>query len=180
MSQRTAKVMGAEEETPPRLVRLRVNGRVHDLWLGRGLEPWMSLGHVLRECLGLTGLKLACGEGACGACTVLMDGKAVLSCLTLALAAEGHEIVTVEGLGLEDPVVRAFAEQCEPGYGTALQCGFCTPGFVVSARALLDRRPHPGAAEIREATGGHICRCGCYAGIARAIEHAASQSGGLQ
>jgi len=79
----------------------------------------------------------------------------------------------VEGLGLEDPVVRAFAAQCEPGYGTALQCGFCTPGFVVTARALLDHNPRPTLEDVHEALGGNICRCGCYAGIARAVLHAA-------
>lgn len=156
-----------------RVVLLMVNGRRHDLELGRDLEVWMSLGHVLRERLGLTGLKLACAEGACGACTVIMDGKAVLSCLVLAVAASGHEIVTIEGLGSEDPVVRAFAAQCEPGFGTALQCGFCTPGFVMTARALLDHQPTPSPEEVAEALGGNICRCGCYAGIARAVQHAA-------
>lgn len=161
-----------------RVVLLVVNGRRHDLELGRDLEVWMSLGHVLRETLGLTGLKLACAEGACGACTVIMDGKAVLSCLVLAVAASGHEIVTIEGLGAEDPVVRAFAAQCEPGFGTALQCGYCTPGFVMTARALLDHQPNPGAEEVAEALGGNICRCGCYAGIARAVQHAAAGDAG--
>ena len=157
----------------PGVHRLRVNGRTYDLVAGRDLEPWMSLGHVLRERLGLTGLKLACGEGACGACTVIMDGKAVLSCLVLAVEAAGHEIVTVEGLGLDDPVVQAFGAQCEPGYGTALQCGYCTPGFVMTARALLDRNHRPTLEDVHEALGGNICRCGCYAGIARAVLHAA-------
>lgn len=152
---------------------LRVNGRDHRLVFGRDLEAGATLGHVLREHLGLTGLKLACGEGACGACTVIMDGKAVLSCLVLAREAVGHEITTVEGLGVEDPVVQAFASQCEPGFGTALQCGYCTPGFVMTARALLDHNPRPSLEEVHEALGGNICRCGCYAGIARAVLHAA-------
>jgi aerobic-type carbon monoxide dehydrogenase small subunit (CoxS/CutS family) len=160
----------------PAVCTLRVNGREHDLVVGRDITAWLSLGYVLREVLGLTGLKLACAEGACGACTVLLDGKAVLSCLTLAVAAAGHKIVTVEGLGVEDPVVTAFAGQCEPGYGTALQCGYCTPGFVVTARALLDRNPRPSPAEIQEGLSGNICRCGCYAGIARAVQHAAAGS----
>jgi carbon-monoxide dehydrogenase small subunit len=159
-------------------IRLRVNGRDHDFVLGRDLETWMSLGHVLRERLGLTGLKLACGEGACGACTVIMDGKAVLSCLVLAVAAEGHDVVTIEDLGLDDPVIQAFAGQCEPGYGTALQCGFCTPGFVMTGRALLDRNPRPSMEEVREGLGGNICRCGCYAGIAEAVRHAADAGSG--
>lgn len=173
MGQRTAGP-AAGPGTPVRTgtLRLRVNGREHDLVLGRDLGNGMSLGYVLREHLGLTGLKLACGEGACGACTVIMDGKAVLSCLVLAVAAEGHEILTIEGLGADDPVVRAFAEQSEPGHGTALQCGYCTPGFVMTARALLDRNPRPTLEEIHDGLGGNICRCGCYAGIAQALQHA--------
>jgi len=157
---------------------LRVNGRDHSLVEGRDFEAWMTLGHVLRERLGLTGLKLACGEGACGACTVIVDGRAVLSCLLLVVECGGREVLTVEGLGADDPVVRAFAEQCEPGYGTALQCGYCTPGFVMTARALLDHNPRPSRAEVVEALGSNICRCGCYAGIVQAVLRAARLSRG--
>jgi len=139
----------------------------------------MTLAHVLREHLGLTGLKLACAEGACGACTVIMDGRAVLSCLLLAVECAGRDIVTIEGLSADDPVIAAFAEQSEPGYGTALQCGYCTPGFVMTARALLDRNPHPTVEEVTEALGGNICRCGCYAGIARAVLRAADLAEGV-
>lgn len=156
------------------LIRMTVNGRPQSFLLGYDLSGSETLAEVLREKLGLTGLKIACDQGACGACTVIMDGKAVLSCLVLAMAAEGHEIVTVEGLGADDAVVQAFAAQCEPGFGTALQCGYCTPGFVMTARALLDRQPRPGPAAVAEALGGNICRCGCYAGIARAVQHAAA------
>jgi carbon-monoxide dehydrogenase small subunit len=157
----------------PLVLRLRVNGRLHDLVEGRDFANWMTLGHVLRERFGLTGLKLACSEGACGACTVIMDGKAVLSCLLLAVECAGRDIVTIEGLPADDPVIAAFTQQCEPGYGTALQCGYCTPGFVMTARALLDHNPRPSPAEVTEALGANICRCGCYAGIARAVLHAA-------
>lgn len=157
----------------PGVVQLQVNGRAHRLVEGRDFEGWMTLGHVLRERLGLTGLKLACAEGACGACTVIMDGRAVPSCLVLMVECGGREVLTVEGLAADDPVVAAFAEQCEPGYGTALQCGYCTPGFVMTARALLDHNPHPTRAEIVEELGSNICRCGCYAGIARAVLRAA-------
>ena len=101
-----------------------------------------------------------------------MDGKAVLSCMLLAVETDGHEVLTIEGLSTDDCVVKAFAEQSEPGYGTALQCGFCTPGFVMTARALLDRVPSPTLSEIKEALSGNICRCGCYAGIAQAVRHA--------
>jgi len=171
---------GAEPQlaAEPRVLRVRVNGRVHDLVESRDFDNWMTLGYVLREHFGLTGLKLACAEGACGACTVIMDGKAVLSCLVLAVECEGREVLTIEGLPADDPVIRAFAEQCEPGYGTALQCGYCTPGFVMTARAFLDGNPHPTLEEVTEALGGNICRCGCYAGIGRAVLQAADRAAG--
>jgi carbon-monoxide dehydrogenase small subunit len=86
--------------------------------------------------------------------------------------ADGHEVLTIEGLPADDPVIRAFAEQSEPGYGTALQCGYCTPGFVMTARALLNENPSPTLAEVKEALSGNICRCGCYAGIAQAVMNA--------
>ncbi len=157
------------------IIFLKVNGRFFEFRLGTDITPSMTLSFVLREKLGYTGLKVACDEGACGACTVLFDGQAVLSCLKLAVEAQGHEIVTIEGLPRDDPVITAFAEQCEPGYGTALQCGFCTPGFVMSARALLNEKPKPTLDEIKEALSGHICRCGCYAGIAQAVLHASEK-----
>jgi aerobic-type carbon monoxide dehydrogenase small subunit (CoxS/CutS family) len=163
---------GRVEEKPAplgRVRRYRVNGRAYSLVEGRDLEASTTLAYLLRERLGLTGLKVACGEGACGACTVIVDGKAVPSCLVLAVEVDGSDILTVEGLAGDDPVVTAFATQCEPGYGTALQCGYCTPGFVMTARALLDRCPHPSGEEIEEALAGNVCRCGCYAGIARAV-----------
>jgi carbon-monoxide dehydrogenase small subunit len=156
-------------------VTLRVNGQDHTWELGREVSPSMTLAHVLREKLGFTGLKVSCDEGACGACTVLLDQKAVLSCMILAVEAQGHEILTIEGLSADDPVIRAFAEQCEPGYGTALQCGYCTPGFVMTAHALLAENPRPTLAEVKEALSGNLCRCGCYAGIAQAVLHASQK-----
>ena len=158
-----------------RSIRLTVNGVEHEFVVGRDVEPSMTLACLLREKLGLTGLKVSCDEGACGACTVIINGRAVLSCMTLSVEVDGQEILTVEGLSKGDPVVHAFAEQCEPGYGTALQCGFCTPGFVMAARALLDETPVPSLAEIKEALSGNLCRCGCYAGIARAVRNAADK-----
>ena len=155
---------------PP--VKIKVNGQWHEFEPGRDLEPETTLSYLLREKLGFTGLKVACDEGACGACTVLMDGKAVLSCMKLAVEADGHEILTIEGLPEDDPVIQAFTKQCEPGYGTALQCGYCTPGFVMAARSLLNENPKPTAGEIKEGLSGNICRCGCYSGIARAVQHA--------
>ena len=158
---------------PSGTVTLRVNGRAHTFEVGRDLEPSTTLAWLLRERLGLTGLKTSCNEGACGACTVLLDGKAIFSCMMLAVEADGHEVETIEGAGEYDPVVRAFAEQCEPGYGTAIQCGFCTPGFVMAARGLLRENPRPTLAEVKEGLSGHVCRCGCYAGIAQAVQRAA-------
>lgn len=153
-------------------IRIKINEDWHEFSLDGDITPDMTLSYLLREKLGLTGLKVSCDEGACGACTIIMDGKAVLSCLTLAVQANGHEIITIEGLPGNDPVIEAFAEQCEPGYGTALQCGFCTPGFVMSTKALLKENPKPSLIEVKEALSGHICRCGCYAGIAQAALHA--------
>ncbi len=172
---RAAKAAPAQAPASRRFVVLRVNGRDHELQLGRDLDASMTLSYVLRDRLGFTGLKVACDEGACGGCTVLLDGKAVLSCMVLAVEAEGHEILTIEGLPKDDPVIQAFAEQSEPGYGTALQCGFCTPGFVMTAKALLAENPRPTLSEIKEGLSGNICRCGCYAGIAQAVLHAAEK-----
>jgi aerobic-type carbon monoxide dehydrogenase small subunit (CoxS/CutS family) len=120
---------------------------------------------ILRDELELHGTKLACGEGACGACAVLLDGKPVNSCLLLAEAAEGHEVVTIEGLsaGRAVAVQEAFVAE------DALQCGFCTPGQVVSATALLERVPSPSREQIHEAMSGNLCRCGAYPKIERAI-----------
>ncbi len=157
-------------------VRLTVNGRVYTIGLDSRLGVMTTLAEALRDELGLTGLKVACGEGACGACTVIMDGDAVLSCMVLAVEAEGHDILTIEGLAADDPVVEAFACQCEPGHGTALQCGFCTPGAVMTAKALLMRDPDPTLDEVREAMAGNLCRCGCYQGIAQAVLVAAERT----
>jgi carbon-monoxide dehydrogenase small subunit len=159
----------APEEGHPRAIRIRVNGEWRSFRLEGDLSPATTLAYVLREKCGFTGLKVSCDEGACGACTVIQDGTAVLSCMVLAVEADGHDVLTVEGLPKDDPVVVAFAEQCEPGYGTAMQCGYCTPGFVMTARALLNENPAPTLAEVKDALSGNICRCGCYAAIAQAV-----------
>lgn len=164
---------GGDKES--RSIGFRVNHVWHEFLLGRDIQPNETLSYLLRERLGFTGLKISCDEGACGACTVILDGKAVLSCMTLALEADGHEILTIEGLAKDDPVIEAFAEQCEPGYGTAMQCGYCTPGFVMTAKALLDANPHPTLDDIKEALSGNICRCGCYSAIAHAVLHASQK-----
>lgn len=161
--------------TVPQRIAMRINGEDREFEVGRDLLPTTTLSAFLRERLGCTGLKISCDEGACGACTIIMDGKAVLSCMMLAMEADGHELLTIEGLPSDDPVIEAFAEQCEPGHGTALQCGYCTPGFVMTARALLNENPTPTFEEVKEALSGNLCRCGCYAGIAMAVGHAAEK-----
>lgn len=155
------------------IIRIKINGQWQEFDRKKDLTPAMTLSYLLKEILGLTGIKLSCDEGACGACTVIMDKKAVLSCMMLAVQAQGHEILTIEGLAKDDPVVEAFATQSEPGYGTALQCGYCTPGFVMTAKALLNENPSPTLGEVKEALSGNLCRCGCYAAIAQAVLHAA-------
>jgi carbon-monoxide dehydrogenase small subunit len=143
-------------------MRFRINGEDYEL----AIDPRRTLLEVLREEVGLTGTKKGCDEGDCGACTVIIDGKAVTSCLVLAVEAQGKEILTIEGLaedGELHPVQKAFVE-----YG-AIQCGFCTPGMVMSAKALLDGKPHPTEEEVRAGIAGNLCRCTGYAKIVEAI-----------
>jgi carbon-monoxide dehydrogenase small subunit len=135
----------------------------------------MTLLQMLREKLSLTGTKNGCEAGECGACTVLVDGEPVNSCMMLAVEVDGREVTTVEGLtddGQLDVLQQAFIDN------NALQCGFCTPGMLISARALLDRNPHPTEAEIREALVGNLCRCTGYLRIIQAIQAAADQREG--
>jgi aerobic carbon-monoxide dehydrogenase small subunit len=147
-------------------LELTVNGELReaDVWAGE------SLLYVLRERLGLPGSKNACEQGECGSCSVLLDGKLVCACLVLAAQADGHELVTVEGLGEDGelhPVQAAFAET------GAVQCGFCTPCFIVATADLLARNPSPSDDEIREALSGNLCRCTGYAKIFDAVRLAA-------
>jgi xanthine dehydrogenase YagT iron-sulfur-binding subunit len=137
---------------------LHVNGGRYEL----EVEVGRSLAEVLREDLGLTGTKIACFEGHCGACTVQIDGVPTLSCITLAHVVEGREITTIEGLR-EHPLVEAFVR------ADAVQCGFCTPGQIVSATALVEANPNPSDQEIRHAMAGNLCRCGTYPKIEEAI-----------
>jgi carbon-monoxide dehydrogenase small subunit len=141
---------------------LVVNGETHEMQV----PPNRTLLELLREDLDLTGAKEGCGEGVCGACTVLMDGRPVRACLTLALEAQGSRITTVEGLagkGGLDPLQTAFVER------GAVQCGFCTPGMLMAAKGLLLEVPRPDEAAIRRAIAGHVCRCTGYAKIVEAI-----------
>ncbi|HUK78856.1 MAG TPA: (2Fe-2S)-binding protein [Thermoleophilia bacterium] len=159
-----------------RSVALRVNGRRHELAVDRDFASGASLAELLRERLGLTGVKVACDQGACGACTVLLDGRPVLSCMVLAARADGAEILTIEGLAADDPLVVAFASEAHPGHGTAIQCGYCSPGMILAAKALLLRVPRPTREQVVAALSGNICRCGCYEGIIDAVLRAAQAS----
>ncbi len=151
---------------PKTLLRLRVNGEDHDV----AAAPYRTLLEVLREEMGLTGTKHGCELGECGTCTVLVDGEPVLSCLALPIELEGREITTVEGLAAGrrlHPLQQAFAEL------GAAQCGYCTPGILLTARALLADNPRPTREEIRVALAGNLCRCTGYAKILDAVELAA-------
>jgi carbon-monoxide dehydrogenase small subunit len=149
-----------------RMTTFLVNGRHYEV----AIEPHMLLIEVLRDELVLTGTKQSCGIGNCGACTVLIDGKPVLSCLTLALTVEGKHITTIEGLAQGTalhPIQKAFIEH------GAIQCGFCTPGMILSAKALLDGNPDPDEEEVRQALSGNLCRCTGYVKIIDAVLAAA-------
>jgi aerobic-type carbon monoxide dehydrogenase small subunit (CoxS/CutS family) len=143
---------------------LHVNGAEHEV---EARADDMLLG-VLRRELGLLSVRETCGIGVCGACTVLVDGAPISGCLLLAAAAEGRELVTVEGLDGDDRLLRAFEE------AHAFQCGYCTPGMVLAAKALLAENASPSEAEIRESLTGNLCRCGCYLKIADAVRKAAA------
>jgi carbon-monoxide dehydrogenase small subunit len=148
--------------TAKQTIRMTVNGRAYE----RAVEVRMTLADFLREELNLTGTHLGCEHGICGACTILFDGEAVRSCLLLAVQADGANLMTVEGLARGEelhPLQRAFHEN------HALQCGFCTPGFLMTAFAFLQETPHPTEAQVREAISGNICRCTGYAPIVQAI-----------
>jgi carbon-monoxide dehydrogenase small subunit len=144
-------------------ITLKVNGIVEEVYI----ETWWTLSRVLREELGLVGTKEACGNGFCGSCTVLIDGKAVKSCLYLAMKARGKEITTIEGLKGKDgglhPLQKAFVQHF------AVQCGYCTAGMIIAAKAMLDENPNPSEEEIRAGLSGNLCRCTGYLKIVEAI-----------
>lgn len=146
-----------------KMVELNINGEIFEI----EVEPHRTLLEVLREDLGLMGAKEGCGLGACGACTVLVNGAPVLSCLSLAVEVQKKSITTIEGLtkdGQPHPIQLAFVNHF------AMQCGFCTPGMILSTKALLDRNPKPSREEIKEALGGNLCRCTGYKKIIEAVE----------
>jgi aerobic-type carbon monoxide dehydrogenase small subunit (CoxS/CutS family) len=164
-NQTTKRALGAQT------INLTVNGQVYALDVGGrpgGIEPFDTLSHTLRGTLGLTGTKISCDNGACGACTVIMDGKAVLSCKILTVECDGKRITTIEGLrnpetGELDPLQKAFVDH------TAFQCGFCTPGMIMTSKALLNENPHPTEEEVKEALSGNFCRCVSHYHVLRAV-----------
>lgn len=151
-------------------IKLSINGKMRRLLV----EPRVTLLDALRNELDLTGAKKVCDRSTCGACTVLMDGKSVYACSVLALEAQGKQIETIEGLASDEelhPLQKAFVKN------DAQQCGFCTPGFVLACKELLEKNPNPSPEEIDKSLGGNLCRCGTYYGIRRAIEDTAAKGG---
>ena len=158
----------SRQELRREYIQLNVNGTDHAIYV----KPWATLLEVLREDLGLTGTKEGCGVGECGACTVLMDGDVINACLVLAAEAGGHKITTIEGLASGEilhPIQQAFVDM------GGMQCGFCTPGMILSTKALLDRNQDPDEAEIRRALEGNFCRCTGYTKIIASVREAASK-----
>ncbi len=165
---RKAKIEKAIRRPDKVPVQLQINGGLYQL----NIEPRRTLLDVLRDDLNLTGTKKVCNLGECGACTVVLDGKTAYSCLLLAIECEGHRILTIEGLSQGanlHPIQQAFIEQ------DAFQCGFCTPGQIMSVYALLEKDPNPSQEEIRRALAGNLCRCGAYSRILAAVEAAAKK-----
>ena len=147
-------------------LNIRVNGDVYKI----NIQHNWTLQYVLQQVLGLTGTKEFCDEGACGACAVIIDKRAILSCMTLAIECNNKSIETIEGITKAGhPLIEAYVKY------SCMQCGFCTPGFIVTAKALLDRNPNPTEEEIREALAGNVCRCGTYPQHIKAILEAASK-----
>jgi len=163
---KTAHAELITKEVKPPTIKLIVNGSQYEFKIGDEIEPNETLAETLRERLGLTGTKIGCDTGECGSCTVIMDGKPVLSCLVLTIECDGKDILTVEGLakdGRLHPIQEAFIEH------HGLQCGFCTPGILMTTKALLDRNRHPTREEVREALSGNICKCGAYKKIIESV-----------
>lgn len=154
-----------------RRITFNVNGEPREFEIGslrHQVECSHTLLHTLRETLGLVGTKLTCDNGACGSCTVLLDGKAILSCMTLTVECDGKNITTIEGLrdratGALDPLQQSFIDH------TAFQCGFCTPGMIMSAKALINENPSPTEEEVKEALSGNFCRCISHYQVVRAV-----------
>jgi aerobic-type carbon monoxide dehydrogenase small subunit (CoxS/CutS family) len=172
---RDLAALQTKEGKVPLYSRKQINVTVNKKNYSLEVEPRETLLHVLRERLNLTGTKMTCNHGECGGCTVLMDGKSVYSCLTLAIRADGKKVTTIEGLGAVDklhPIQQAFIDK--DGY----QCGFCTPGFIMSSLALLEKNKNPTLEEIKSGLAGNICRCGNYLKIYEAVSAASRKMRG--
>jgi len=162
---------GRKKPVEQERIHLTINGKAYELQVGSQpgqVETSHTLAHTLRETLGLTGTKVSCDNGACGCCTVLMDKKAVLSCMILTIECDGREITTIEGLGDPltgrlDPIQQAFIDH------TAFQCGFCTPGMIMSAKALVNENPFPTEEEVKEGLSGNFCRCISHYQVVKAV-----------
>jgi carbon-monoxide dehydrogenase small subunit len=163
---RRALIQIGEEDMEMKEIKFVLNGKPQEM----SVPPWRTLLEMIRDDLKLTGTKEGCGQGECGSCTVIMGGRTVNSCLVPALEADGQEVTTIEGLCEGDrlhPIQEAFVEQ------SGMQCGFCTPGMILSAKYLLDRNPSPSDSEIREGIAGNFCRCTGYTKIIESISAAA-------
>lgn len=168
---------GPEQQT--RIIHLKVNDKDYALAIGDtvgAVAPSDTLAHTLRETLGLTGTKISCDQGSCGACTVIMNGRSILSCMTLTIECDGARITTIEGLadpatGRLHPLQQAFVDN------SAFQCGFCTPGILMSTKALVDQNPHPTRDAIQHALSGHFCRCISHYEVVDAVCQATATEG---
>ena len=158
--------------TAPRTIKLTVNGTTYE----KAVEPRLLLADFLRHTLGLTGTHVGCEHGVCGACTVLLDGEPIRSCLMLAVQARDHEISTVEGMANKDGEYHPLQQAMHDHHG--LQCGYCTPGILMTMTAFLDENPSPGEDEVREALSGNLCRCTGYQNIVDAVLAAAERMRG--
>jgi len=155
---------GEPAPLPEGMIRLTLNGEAYQIQV----QPEWTLNYLIHDKLGLTSPKMFCDRGACGSCTVIMNGRPILSCMTLAIECDGNTIETAEGIADQGhPLVETYVKH------HAMQCGYCTPGFITTAKALLDKNPDPVEAEIREALGGNLCRCGTYPQHPKAIMEAA-------
>jgi aerobic-type carbon monoxide dehydrogenase small subunit (CoxS/CutS family) len=163
-------ILSVHKEVPPPepegTIHITINGQEYKI----RVEPEWTLYQLIHDRIGLAGTKLMCDRGACGSCTVILNGKAVLSCMTLALECDGKRVETVEGIAASGhPLIEAYVKN------HCMQCGYCTPGFVVTAKALLDKNPDPDEDEIRKVLGGNLCRCGTYPQHPKAIREAAQK-----
>ena len=169
--------MSSMQEEQREKIAFTVNGVSYELEVGDQpyqVAPSHTLAHTLRETLDLTGTKVGCDQGACGSCTVIMDGDPILSCMTLTVECNGKRIITIEGLqdrqtGTLDTLQQAFIDN------TAFQCGFCTPGIIMASKSLLDKNPSPGEQDVKEALAGHYCRCISHYHVVEAVLEAAKK-----